>query len=267
MPSGLTIQTFGDRINLHVHLHFLVTEGGVDEAGVFHKIPRVDDSRLAEIFAREVLAFLVGRELLSPDWAESLLSWPHSGFNVHSLVRAKTKPEAERVGKYMLRPVLALERLTFLESEGKVGYRWGRDGAGQETEMMDYLEFIARVTSHIPDKGQVMVRYSGLYANAHRGKVKKASLSPTAFRIVEEELRRLPSKGWAAMIRKVYEVDPMTCLKCGGLMKVVAFITEVAVMDRIIDHLKLTFVAAKPPRSHVFTEVALMEAEESVEYF
>jgi hypothetical protein len=33
-----------------------------------------------------------------------------------------------------------------------------------------------RVTSHIPDKGQVMVRYYGLYANAHRGKVKKASL-------------------------------------------------------------------------------------------
>jgi len=33
----------------------------------------------------------------------------------------------------MIRPVLALERLTFLEPEGKVGYRWGRDGAGQET--------------------------------------------------------------------------------------------------------------------------------------
>ncbi|MBE3144892.1 MAG: transposase [Planctomycetes bacterium] len=29
------IQTFGDRINLHMHLHFLVTEGGVDEAGGF----------------------------------------------------------------------------------------------------------------------------------------------------------------------------------------------------------------------------------------
>jgi hypothetical protein len=77
------IQTFGDRINLYVHLHFLVTEDGVDEAGVFHKILRIDDARLAEIFAREVLAFLVGRELLSPDWAERILSWPHSGFNVH----------------------------------------------------------------------------------------------------------------------------------------------------------------------------------------
>jgi hypothetical protein len=28
------IQTFGDRINFHPHLHFLVTEGGADKAGV-----------------------------------------------------------------------------------------------------------------------------------------------------------------------------------------------------------------------------------------
>jgi len=169
-----------------------------------------------------------------------------------SLVRAKTKIEAERVGKYMLRPVLALERLTFLEPEGKVGYRWGRDGAGQETEVMDYLEFIARVTSHIPDKGQVMVRYYGLYANAHRGKVKKASLSPSVFRIVEEELRRLPSKGWAAMIRKVYEVDPMLCL---------------SVVDRIIGHLKLTFVAERPPPPPVALQELLMVADPPAEYF
>ena len=47
-----------------------------------------------------------------------------------------------------------------------------------------------------------MVRYYGLYANAHRGKAKKASLSPSALRVVEEELGRLPSKGWAALIRK-----------------------------------------------------------------
>jgi hypothetical protein len=28
------IQTFGNRINFHPHIHFLVTEGGVDEGGV-----------------------------------------------------------------------------------------------------------------------------------------------------------------------------------------------------------------------------------------
>ena len=35
---------------------------------------RIDDSRLTEIFAREVLAMLVRKELLSPEWAERILS-------------------------------------------------------------------------------------------------------------------------------------------------------------------------------------------------
>jgi len=84
------------------------------------------------------------------------------------------------------------------------------------------------------------------------------------------------------MIRKVYEVDPMICSKCGSLavlkesrqrlhewgrMKVVAFLTEVAVVDRIIDHLELAFVADRPPPSRVLEQVALPAAEESGEYF
>jgi hypothetical protein len=49
------------------------------------------------------------------------------------------------------------------------------------------------------------------------------------------------------MIRKVYEVDPMLCPKCGGTMKVIAFITEPAIVGWISDPLKLRFAAAKPP--------------------
>jgi ribosomal protein S27E len=260
----VAVQTFGDRINFHPHLHLLVTEGGMDRAGIFRRLPRLDDSRLAEIFAREVLRLLVGQGLLSPEWAERILSWRHTGFNVHSRVRARTKPEAERIGKYMVRPILALERLLFLEGEGQVGYRHG--DAGAELERMDYLELIARATSHIPDKGQVMVRYYGLYANAHRGKVRRVGRVPVALGMLEEELPRVPSKGWAEMIRKVYEVDPMICPRCGGRMRVVAFLTEYAVIDRIIRHLGLTFVAEKPPPAHVFEQVALMAAEESGEY-
>mgnify|MGYP001114780943 CR=1 FL=1 len=78
----------------------------------------------------------------------------------------------------MVRPILALDRLSFLDREGRVGYRHGDDGA--ELERMDYLELISRVTSHIPDKGQVMARYYGLYANAHRGNVRKAGRVPVA---------------------------------------------------------------------------------------
>ncbi len=54
------VQTFGDRINFHPHLHLLVTEGGVDQDGTFQQIPHLDDGRLAEVFAREVLRLLGG---------------------------------------------------------------------------------------------------------------------------------------------------------------------------------------------------------------
>jgi hypothetical protein len=59
----------------------------------------------------------------------------------------------------------------------------------------------------------------------------------------------------------------MRCPKCGGQMNIIAFITEYQAVDRIIDHLKLQFVAAKPPPLRVFEQVALTAAEASKEYF
>ncbi len=124
---------------------------------------------------------------------------------------------------------------------------------------MDYLEFIARVISHIPDKGQVTVRYFGLYANAHRGKVQKCQPDKHLF-IIEKKCPRIPRRGWAEMIRKVYEVDPMICPQCGGQMRIIAFLTDYAVVDRIIHHLKLTFVADKPPPPHLVYQEFLMDS-------
>lgn len=49
-------------------------------------------------------------------------------------------------------------------------------------------------------------------------------------------------------------------------MKVIAFISEYVVVDRTIDHLKLRFVAEKPPPPHVLDQVALKAAEDRAEY-
>jgi hypothetical protein len=98
----------------------------------------------------------------------------------------------------MIRP-LSLERLSLDEKEGKVCYRYG-EGA-EEVERMDYLEFIARVTSHIPDKGQMTVRYIGLYANAHRGKMRKTEGGEQKLILIEHECPRIPRRGWAEMNR------------------------------------------------------------------
>jgi len=68
------------------------------------------------------------------------------------------------------------------------------------------------------------------------------------------------------MIRKVYEVDPLVCSRCGGRMKIVAFLTAHVVVDRIIDHLKLSFTAERPPPERALQDL-LMVADPPVEYF
>jgi hypothetical protein len=77
----------------------------------------------------------------------------------------------------------------------------------------------------------------------------------------------VPAKGWAEMIRKVYEVDPLLCPSCGGRMRIISFIEDHKVIDRIIRHLELTFEAERPPPHHHVHQELLMAAEERGEYF
>jgi hypothetical protein len=46
------------------------------------------------------------------------------------------------------------------------------------------------------------------------------------FLIIEQEEPFAPSKGWAEMIRKVYEVDPLLRPSCGGKMSIISFIED-----------------------------------------
>jgi hypothetical protein len=145
----------------------------------------------------------------------------------------------------MAKPILALGRLSFDEAQGKVIYQYG-DGDTDRVEM-DYLDFIARLTTHIPDKGQVMIRYYGLYSNAHRGVMKKQGRATSIMPILTPPPPKQASPGWRELIRKVYQVDPLTCPACGAQMKVIAFITNYAVIDKIIHHLGVTFTHQRPP--------------------
>jgi hypothetical protein len=102
----------------------LVTEGGRTSDGCFQPVPIFDDTAPARIFAHEVLALLVARDLISPEIREKILSWRHTGFNVHSKVRTTTSQDARRVARYMAKPILALRRLSFDEAQGRVIYQY-----------------------------------------------------------------------------------------------------------------------------------------------
>ena len=42
---------------------------------------------------------------------------------------------------------------------------------------------------------------------------------------------------WARLIKKVYEVDPLICLKCGNEMRIMSVITDKTQVMRILRHL------------------------------
>jgi len=54
-------------------------------------------------------------------------------------------------------------------------------------------------------------------------------------------------KNWARLIQKIYEVDPLTCTKCQGKMRIIAFIEDKEVINKILKHLGLWEIKARPP--------------------
>ena len=58
--------------------------------------------------------------------------------------------------------------------------------------------------------------------------------------IVEpEENSKEYRKNWARLIQKIYEVDPLTCPKCSGRMKVISVIDDEEVIKKILKYLGL----------------------------
>ena len=65
-----------------------------------------------------------------------------------------------------------------------------------------------------------------------------------------------------------FPVEPSPFLFLGGFsLNIIACITVYQAADRIIEHLKLTFAAEKPPPAHVFEPAALRAAEECGRFF
>ena len=109
----------------------------------------------------------------------------------------------------------------------------------------DALEFLARITPHIPNKWESTTRYYGAYSSRTRGELKKRQ---------QQELTILPptekkpaSRTWAALIKKIYEVDPLTCSKCQGPMKIKAFISDSIEIKRLLANLKIPAFSKPAP--------------------
>ena len=259
----IAIQTFSTASLLwNPHLHTLCSEGGRDEKGVFHTLSLFDDTTLAELFRHEVFKMLLSRQRITETTIEKMLSWRYtSGFSVHSQTRLSgcDAEGKEQLARYIARNPVSLKRMS-ITSEGMVHYTLGkcRYPGDKNHEVLDPLEFLARVCQHIPDPYEPLSFLVGRYSNRTRGLARKRDSEdgqePACTTASDQEpdtpYRRRCRKRWAQLIQKVWLQDPLVCSNCGGSMTVISFITDWPVIKKILDHLDLSCPEPPEPVAH-----------------
>jgi hypothetical protein len=128
----VSIATAGDLVQWHPHVHLLTTDGAKTADG---------------------------------SW--QLLAWKHPGFSAH--VGEPITPEQKLrlcdTAAYLVRNPLSLKKLVYLDGEKAVVYRSRMNPSlGRNFEAMDPLEWLARLSDHIPDPGQHCTRSCALAA-------------------------------------------------------------------------------------------------------
>ncbi|MBI1747559.1 MAG: hypothetical protein HYR55_13365 [Acidobacteria bacterium] len=101
------------------------------------------------------------------------------------------------------------------------------------------MDWLARLSTPIPDKWEQRVRYYGWSSNRPRGERKPAQKGPAESVLVpdpesEFDFKKEARQRWARLIKKVYEVDPLVCPNGSGRIRIISFIEEAAVIGRIL---------------------------------
>lgn len=114
-------------------------------------------------------------------------------------------------------------------------------------------EFVGRMAALVPPARKHVVRYYGALGprSPLRSAVTEATRGGATLRELESgyrvtiagkvarEARKAGSaakRAWAACMRKIFEVDPVRCEKCGGGMRLAAVILDDRELDRILAH-------------------------------
>ena len=240
----LSIQTFGDLLTWHPHIHCLVTDGSFDSYGNFHTLPHIDSSKANIIFREKVFAMLKNHHRISDALIDKMRSWRYSGFSVHIDVSIQKNDNQAllNLAQYIIHPSFSPQKINYIENTNSIIYTSSmHSGKKRNFEILPVIEFLHRICLHIPNPYESLIRYYGYYSNANRGKRKKLSHQKQfETSIINDAPDRSSCRlTWARLIYQVYEVDPLICPSCASSMKIISFITDRQQIINILQHLNL----------------------------
>jgi hypothetical protein len=147
----------------------------------------------------------------------------------------------------MARPPLTPERMLLADQNDQIIYRANTIHPRHQANFRVFTppDFLAELSAHIPDPHEKTTLYYGWYSNRSRGYRKQQAPNGGATKSTPVLENDNPTpfamrQAWARLIRRVYEVDPLLCPRCGGTMRVIAVIEQPEVIRQILDHLGLS---------------------------
>lgn len=226
------LHTFGRDVKWHVHIHVLLTCGGLNKKATTwiscsylphqylkdhfknhfpENIQKLWDNEKIEDKAKPL------RVLFTPFYQQKLLQSVSDVIRyVHIGERLKNAQFVVRyIGRYTKRPAIAESRITAYDGK-MVTFSYKEHRMTQQATLtLPVFEFIERLIVHIPDVNFRIIRYFGFYANRVRGK-----LLPKVFTILKQDYemakQKLANLGswWRERIERFTKRDPLTCSVC-----------------------------------------------------
>jgi len=261
------LQRFGSTLNLHFHFHSCVMDGVFDREGNFYPVDYLSKEEIKgveEAVRRRVTRFFIRKGILEEEEAARMLGWEHGGFSLDASVRIEAQDRAglERLLRYCARPIFAS---CYLEKEGeRLKYVLSKAGRTKELYLKPF-ELLDRLALLIPPPRRHRHMYHGVLAP--NSPLRKAIVSCAGSELIstnrkaqlfwesmlseatgeetvmpavtvcrgaislEERRGRI---GWAKLIARIYEADPLVCSKCGSSMRIVAFVEDKEVIQKIL---------------------------------
>ncbi len=167
------LHTWGQKLNYHPHLHFIVTAGGIslDESRWIEANPKFLFPRAAlqKVFKGKLLAFLRAASWLPKPEPLELKKAEAKTWGVKiQAPRSDPTPLLLYLARYTYRVAIDDKRIREIDTVAKTvtfTYRDYRDNGITKTLCLPALKFIALFLLHVLPKGFVKARYYGLFSH------------------------------------------------------------------------------------------------------
>lgn len=229
------LHTWGQKLDLHPHVHMLVAGGGLRNPAEFCR-SRNDhffcpEGKIAgafrEFFLKGLKDLRNSNELIYTGFAESLRN--HYTFEELLTKLYKTEWNAfvketfngngnaiTYLSRYAYRTAISNSRIVSVEPKGvTMTYKDYSDGGKEKTMLLDGEEFIRRFLLHVLPKGFSRIRYCGYLANSCRKKNLKMIRRLTG---TLERKNRLAGLCVKDRIKAIFHIDICKCPNCSADM-------------------------------------------------